>query len=783
MPDETVEDLNIYYDGNNVPASSDSSSDNSSDNSDTSDYVTADVVQGMIKTALSQLTVPLVSGSGTNTFQVTNQGLFLGSGTFATAPFSVTMAGVLSATGAIISGSISATSGTIGGFMITSTTIASTGLILTSGVSASLAFGTTPPSSPSSGTGIYLDKTGLFGLSGGTQNFGISATDGSMFCYDGLIGGIVVTQTDLLSNLYVAGSQGFDININGNAEFNNLLVRGEFHSSTLSYQSIQVTAGSTLLALSGGSLMNDVTTLTSPSTFNVDINDPPSGHVQVFAASDILRIKDGSGNDNWFTVSSVSDQTTFFRYVCTKSSGTNCTFYAGAAVSDYGQSGQGLILSTVDQVNAPYMSIQTHAGSPWSSITEQVRIGQLNGVNGFVSSTYGISIGQITTGNYLTYDTASGKLVVNGSPLSNQDLFGDGSDGAATCDGSTSVAGMSLTGSTYSLTRDCFFTNLTVNISVTVLTNGFRLHTNGTLTNAGTIGSPGSAGGNGGNASGITAGSAGTAGTNVTAGTINGTVAPSAGTVGGTGASAGNSTPVNGGNGGETSSGNNVTHSITNAAGVLGGRGGSGGGAGAGSGGAAGVLSSAGVVSSVSTNALHTAYAAWLMSDILPGGTSPFSSSASSTGGSGGGGGGAVGNGGSGSTATGGGGGGGGGGGSQGGLGVIFARIVVNSGHFSCDGGAGGHGGNGANGATSGTNAGGGGGGAGGGGGGGAGGALVLVYSTLTNTGTITATLGSGGAAGSVGTGVEVGGVSVGNGLTGTAGTNGNAGIAVQLQV
>lgn len=182
----------------------------------------------------------------------------------------------------------------------------------------------------------------------------------------------------------------------GLATFNNVYVRGEIKSQVLSYGSVQVTAGSTVLALSGGTLKNDVTTVTSPTTFNVDITDPPSGHVQVFAVSDILRIKDGSGNDNWMTISSVSDQTTFFRYVSVKNSGTNATFFAGAAVSDYGQSGQGLIFSTVDSVNAPYISVQTHSGTPWISTTEQVRMGNLNGNMDYVTNIYGFTVGQST---------------------------------------------------------------------------------------------------------------------------------------------------------------------------------------------------------------------------------------------------------------------------------------------------------------------------------------------------------------------------------------------------
>lgn len=74
-----------------------------------------------------------------------------------------------------VSGNISATTGSIGGFTIGATTITSTGFVLSSGTTAYLAFGVTPPTSPTTGTGLYIDKTGLFGLSADVQNFKLDA--------------------------------------------------------------------------------------------------------------------------------------------------------------------------------------------------------------------------------------------------------------------------------------------------------------------------------------------------------------------------------------------------------------------------------------------------------------------------------------------------------------------------------------------------------------------------------------------------------------------------------
>lgn len=99
----------------------------------------------------------LTSGSGATTVGVdsggTNPAFYAGSATPGSAPFRVTNAGALTAT-----------SGTIGGWTIGSAKISSTGIDINSGASAALSFGTTPPTSAAAGSGIWLDKTGLYQL-------------------------------------------------------------------------------------------------------------------------------------------------------------------------------------------------------------------------------------------------------------------------------------------------------------------------------------------------------------------------------------------------------------------------------------------------------------------------------------------------------------------------------------------------------------------------------------------------------------------------------------------
>ena len=98
-------------------------------------------------------------------------------------------------------------------------------------------------------------------------------------------------------------------------------------------------------------------------------------------------------------------------------------------------------------------------------------------------------------------------------------LFGDGSDGAVAMNGTNTFSGLAtLSGSTYTLTRDVFAASLTVSNGVTVKTNGYLIFCTGTVTNSGTIGIAG------GNASGATGGSQTLAGSlGVGAGGPNGT--------------------------------------------------------------------------------------------------------------------------------------------------------------------------------------------------------------------------------------------------------------------
>lgn len=201
---------------------------------------------------------------------------------------------------------------------------------------------------------------------------------------------------------FVSDSKGWLIDSAGNAEFNNIRARGEIVSSVFTKGEIVTTSGTFGVFKSSGVLLADVTTGT---TFTIDIQDPASGHAQLFVVGDILRMKTGV-SDNWMTVTAVSDQVSFYRYTCQLESGSPATFTTGAPAVNYGMSGQGFLILTADAMNAPYYSVQTHQGQPWLSTTEQVRLGNLRGFLGEANHRYGIGMG--TPDSYMTYNPVDG---------------------------------------------------------------------------------------------------------------------------------------------------------------------------------------------------------------------------------------------------------------------------------------------------------------------------------------------------------------------------------------
>lgn len=140
----------------------------------------------------------------------------------------------------------------------------------------------------------------------------------------------------------------------------------------------------------------------------------------------------------------------------------------------------------------------------------------------------------------VTADITDRRVIVPGTGMG-LGIYGDGSDGTVTFDGTTTILGIAPSSSQYILTRDIFLAGGTINSGVKIKTAGFRIFCQGTLVNNGTIHWNGNAA--------TSTSSAGTAnvstngpltqGGTVTFGTAGGAGATGTGSNGGTGGASG----------------------------------------------------------------------------------------------------------------------------------------------------------------------------------------------------------------------------------------------------
>ncbi len=218
------------------------------------------------------------------------------------------------------------------------------------------------------------------------------------------IGNIVITQNSIESGNFVSGAlgSGFKIKDSGDAEFNSVLIRGGITSSSFVKETISAIGGS-LLIMDADILDEDMTALDS-SILKIKGDT-------TFAVGDILRMKEDV-SDEWLQVAAIISNTTYTvnrDKDNTYTSNNNPIWKKGTAVVNYGASSEGGIYLTSSESNSPYMSIVTHSGSPWDSLTTHLRLGNLNGFLGYSTDLYGIAIGN--SNEYLKYDPTNGLLI------------------------------------------------------------------------------------------------------------------------------------------------------------------------------------------------------------------------------------------------------------------------------------------------------------------------------------------------------------------------------------
>lgn len=201
-------------------------------------------------------------GSGTDIFVAdADEGIQLGHGTFASAPFSVTKAG-----------SLKAVAGEIAAFTISSDTLGTTGY---SGTSSGVALqaGTTPSIVVRKNASDYIEQKytsdtdwGLAGYNAGSSIFQLGSTNqiagwkfdttkiiSNLGANSPLSPGIVISsngtiETDPFISGLTANATGWQIRADGRAEFENAVIRGTLSTAVFEKDTISVVGGQVMVA-------------------------------------------------------------------------------------------------------------------------------------------------------------------------------------------------------------------------------------------------------------------------------------------------------------------------------------------------------------------------------------------------------------------------------------------------------------------------------------------------------------------------------------------------------
>uniref|UniRef100_A0A6M3KAR4 Uncharacterized protein n=1 Tax=viral metagenome TaxID=1070528 RepID=A0A6M3KAR4_9ZZZZ len=670
-----------------------------------------------------------------------------------------------------ITGSVTATTGTIGGWTIGANSIlAGSGaaiVALDSTVTAGddiriYAGSATPATAP-----FKVTEAGALTATTATITGAITAAAGSVIATSYLSGAVALSNTNI-------AAQGWTSDLVFSSTDYDTIAWASGTITTAAGTAYSIDAGNTgNMAATTYIYLDIATSITVLQTTTTATTANGSGKIHIATAT---LNADATSDALYQTFGGIGGQIVLVDNISANSASTNefvsnTAQIANLVVTDAKINTLGVAKLTAGTITSKAITLAVSAGTGDTKIQagmtdfgDAVNSGFILGIDDSDSDLAKFYIGNGADSSKLMYwDGAN--LVVNNSTISNQNIFGDGDDGNVTSSGDIT------------LTTDMYYDDLTITNGDTLYTAGYRVFVKGTLTNNGTISRAGNAGSNA---------------TNGAAGSSTGNAAGGTGGVGGAAlaetflkGSEDGKTGGDGGYGGIGEAGlpevgdNGVNgDNLANGLGVDGGDGTSGGKGGSGriSGGAEGKGAAGGTGGTGGTLTAATTIARNLtelsiMRNFEPATPTKYEASAGTA--SGGGGGGGRGN----YLNWGGGGGGGAGGsGGSGSLMLICAKVIINSatGVITTEGGDGGDGGDGGGGFSDTT----GGGGGGSGGTGGSGGVLAMFYQSLTNSGSITVAGGTGGTGGTGGQyyfGTPP--------VAGSNGDTGNTGTLIQFEV
>ena len=453
-------------------------------------------------------------------------------------------------------------------------------LIVSSSDVGTIALGSTPPQSATSGNGIFLKGDGTF-LFGNTSDDHIN--------FDGSTISIKTTDIDLLTTgankikldstastpVFAMGSGTLNSSVSGTEKgifmdgTGNFLVRGDANNL------IKFDAGGNTIQLKSDTFALDASTIIIDSATNngkVSLGaSPPTAYNNGngFYADGQGRFLAGSSTGSRIsfngtnTLNLVTDDFHLSGSTTLRMNNSTLVYGASAATQTL-TSGTGVLLNSSGHFRAGkgngYRMSWDGTNLIMSSSTFVLGdkgsgafiSGSSDGLLTISSSGYHLSSSGeatfMTGSNQITF-TPEGNIESDEYLIEKSRLFGSGADGDHTLttggsnivsDDDSTTALVNNSSGTWTLQTDCYFDDLTINTGCTLLTNGFRLFVRGTLTMSGTakIKNNGNNGGNGSNA-GPGAGSGGSAGGGASGNALSTGTTGTAGGAGGTGSQSG----------------------------------------------------------------------------------------------------------------------------------------------------------------------------------------------------------------------------------------------------
>ena len=190
---------------------------------------------------------------------------------------------------------------------------------------------------------------------------------------------------------FQSGVTGWQINEDGNAEFENITARGALKSTVFIYDEVNAQGG-TLMVAESGVLLEDVAKADGATGLVFKIKNTYLNQPYLFEVGDTLKIQTYISATQqiilWLKVMAQNSNTgEFSEYTANILSSTPTTSFnipAGTAIINYGTNGSGyIILKGDDLTYGPYLDIIVNEGSDIHlSTTQEVktRVGNLSGI-------------------------------------------------------------------------------------------------------------------------------------------------------------------------------------------------------------------------------------------------------------------------------------------------------------------------------------------------------------------------------------------------------------------